>query len=252
MITKIVLNGLKITLLSIFCLVLNFNLMAQSAIEVKGTVTDTDGVSLPGVSVVHEGTTYGTVTDLNGNYQLTVPSDAVLRFSFIGMITQQVPVAGKSIINFTMEADAISLDEFVVVGYGSQRKSDLTGSVSSISSSRLRENPIARIEDGLQGKIAGVRIQSTDGAPGQGAKVRIRGGSSISFSNDPLYVIDGFIGANISTVNPADIETIDILKDASATAVYGSRGANGVVIITTTRPVAGDMKVSFTRSRNYS
>ncbi len=214
------------------CLAFNFHLLAQNAIDVSGVVSGSDGTPLPGVSVVQKSTTNGTITDIDGRYSLSLSSNATLVFSFVGMETLEVEVEGKSTINVTMEVSSIAMDEVVVVGYGTQRKSDLTGSVGSVSADQLREIPITRLDEGLQGKIAGVSIQNTDGSPGGGTKVRIRGSSSINFSNDPIYVIDGFIGADISTINPKDIESIVVLKDASATAIYGSRGANGVVIIT--------------------
>lgn len=218
---------------------------AQQTKSVSGTVTDDTGQPLPGVTVVVKGTTQGTVTNVDGEYSLpNIPENATLQFSFVGMRAQEIPVAGKTNINVVLTQDAIDIEEVVAIGYGVTKKTDLTGSVASISAERLREAPITRLEEGLQGKISGVRIQNSDGTPGAGLKVRIRGSSSISFSNDPLYVVDGFIGADIATVNPKDISSIDILKDASATAIYGSRGSNGVVIITTNSPKVGDMRIS--------
>lgn len=221
----------------------------QQGKSVSGKVTDSSGSPLPGVSVVVKGTTNGTITDGNGTYLLSnIPETATLQFSFVGMKGQEVSVGSKTLINVKMEEDAIGLEEVVAVGYGTQRKKDLTGAVSTISAESLNETPILRLDEGLQGKISGVRVQNTDGTPGGGSKVRIRGSNSINFSNDPLYVVDGFIGADIATINAKDIQSIDILKDASSTAIYGSRGANGVVIITTNKPKVGDMKVSFDAS----
>ncbi len=217
---------------------------AQQA--VSGTVKDATGEPLPGVTVVIKGTTVGIITDFDGNYTLKTQSAAdVLSFSMIGMKTQEFAVGDQTAINVTMREDQVGLDEVVVVGYGSLKKKDVTGSVASIGADDLLVAPIASIDQGMQGKMAGVAISNTTGAPGQGMKIRIRGGSSITGTNDPLYVIDGFIGGDITSINPSDIERIDILKDASATAVYGSRGANGVVLVTTKTAKSGEFKVSF-------
>jgi len=219
------------------------NMQQQS---VSGIVTDVSGQPLPGVTVLVKGTTNGTITDFNGKYTLTnVPPAASLMFSFVGMKSQEAAIAGKTIVNVQMQEDAIGIEEVVAVGYGVVKKRDVTGSVGSVSAEQLLQAPISSLDAGLQGKIAGVTVQQTTGAPGQNMKIRVRGGSSINYSNEPLYVIDGFIGADISTINPSDIASIDILKDASATAVYGSRGANGVVLITTNSAKAGRLTVSF-------
>lgn len=233
-------SRIVLILLSVF---LSSTLFAQQ-ISVKGTVKLDDGSTLPGVTVVVKGTATGTVTNLDGQYSLNVPSDATLVFSFVGYTTKEVAVNGQSTIDVTLETDVIGLEEVVAIGYGTAKKRDITGSVGSVSAEKLNASPIVSLDAGLQGKIAGVTIQQQSGAPGQAMKIRIRGGSSINYSNSPLYVIDGFIGADISTINPNDIATIDILKDASATAIYGSRGANGVVLITTNSPKKGEFKIS--------
>lgn len=234
-------KNLIVLLMTLFCV----GIMQAQTISLSGKVTDgANGEALPGVSVAVVGTTNGTITDIDGIYKLNVENDATIAISFIGYATQQIAVAGRSKIDIVLQPDLISLDEVVAVGYGVVKKKDVTGSVGSVSSEKLLAAPITSLDAGLQGKIAGVSVQQTTGAPGQSMKIRIRGGSSINYSNNPLYVIDGFIGADITTINPNDIATIDILKDASATAVYGSRGANGVVLITTNAPKAGKFKVS--------
>jgi len=218
---------------------------AQDAKQVSGKVIDDSGQGLPGVSVIEKGTSNGTITDDDGKYTIKLGTgNPTLLFSSIGLIQQEVVYTGQETIDITMEKDVIGINEVVVTGYGSIKKRDLTGSVSSISSDRLKEAPISSLDQGLQGKLSGVRVQISDGAPGSGTKIRIRGASSINYSNEPLYVVDGFIGADISTVNPKDIATVDILKDASATSIYGSKGANGVIIITTMQAKKGKMKVS--------
>lgn len=219
---------------------------------ISGLVVDTSGVGIPGANVVVQGTSTGAVTDFDGNFSIAASSGDVLEISFIGYITQSLSITNQTSLRIVLEEDTSKLDEVVVIGYGTSKKSDLTGSVGSISSENLLKAPITKIGAGLQGRVAGVNIQQTTGAPGQSMKIRIRGGSSINYSNNPLYVIDGFIGADIATINPNDIATINFLKDASATAIYGSRGANGVVLITTTAPKEGDLSVSFETNIGFS
>ncbi len=213
---------------------------------VKGKVIGANGESLPGVTVVVNGTTNGTITDVDGVYNLAnIPTDATLTFSFVGMKTQNINVGGKSVIDVVLEEDAIGLEEVVAIGYGVTKKSDLTGSVSVVSAESLERKPVIRVEDALSGQASGVQVQKPNGAPGSGMKIRIRGANSINGSNSPLYVIDGFVGADIVSLNPSEIESINILKDASSTAIYGSRGANGVVLITTKSAKIGDAKIEF-------
>lgn len=203
-------------------------------IAVSGTVTD-GNMPLPGVNVFVNGTNNGTTTDFDGNYNLTgVPSDAILRFSFMGYEAQEIPVDGRTEINVTMEDDAEALNEVVVVGYGTQRKEAVTGSVSSIDGEELREVPSANISEALQGRLPGVQLSQTSSQPGATQQIRIRGVRSLNASNDPLIVLNGVpFAGSLNDINPNDIKSLDILKDASATAIYGSRGANGVVLITT-------------------
>jgi len=214
-------------------------------IKLSGTVSDSKG-PLPGVSVRIKGSDIGTQTDVNGKYNLTVPDNATLVFSFVGYNTQEVAVAGKTVLNVMMAESQKALSEVVVVGYGTQKRVDLTGSVGSVSAKGLQERPQTNLEQELAGKIAGVNVSTNSGAPGGATKVRIRGYSSINTNTDPLYVVDGVVwteGGN--SINPNDIESVDVLKDASSTAIYGTRGANGVILVTTKRGKKGEGTVSY-------
>lgn len=218
-------------------------LVAAQNITVSGKVTDVEeGTGIPGVNIVVKGTTMGTTTDLDGNYSLTVERDATLVFSFIGYTTQEIAVNNQSTINVSMVLDIQALEEVVTIGYGTTRKEDATGSVTAISSEDFNRGAIFSPQELVAGKIAGVQITNSGGAPGAGSTIRIRGGSSLSASNDPLIVIDGVPIDNdgisgmrnpLSTIHPNDIETFTILKDASATAIFGARASNGVIIIET-------------------
>ena len=206
-------------------------------VTITGTVTDENGEPLPGVSISIKGTTRGTVTDLDGNYAIEVKDpSAMLVFSYVGHISQTITVSDQKIIDVTMEADIFGLEEVVVIGYGTIRKSDLTGSVSTVKGDVLENVPASRVDQILQGKAAGVQVTQIDGTPGSGSSIRIRGGNSVQGDNEPLYVIDGFIvgtAYNLNNLNVNDIESIEVLKDATAISIYGTRGANGVIIITT-------------------
>lgn len=243
-------------LLSLLCLSVSY---AQSN-SVKGVVT-ADGEGLPGASVVIKGTQTGTLTDENGKYQIPAGKNDVLVVSFIGYLNQEVKVNGQSTIDIDLKEGDAMLDEVVVVGYGTMKREDLTGSVASIKGEELDKVKPVSFEGGIAAKAAGVQVISTEGGPGAGFKVRVRGGSSINASNDPLYVIDGFaiegspqgtgLGlGNSSTsplanIDPSNIESIEVLKDASATAIYGSRGANGVILITTKKGKRGRANLNF-------
>lgn len=214
--------------------------------KISGTVIDKYGDGLPGVSIIVKGTTNGSTTDFDGNFTLdNVPNNATIVFSFIGMATQEIPVSGRQVFNITMEEDAIGLNEVVAIGYGVQRKSDVTGAVSTIKADELIKRPLTRFEQALQGTTPGVQVVSNSGQPGKGLEVKIRGANSITGGNNPLYVIDGHIGGEIASLNPNDIASVEILKDASATAIYGSRATNGVVLVTTKTGETGKMKVNF-------
>lgn len=218
----------------------------QQQKSVIGKVTDTTGAPIPGVSVVVKGTTTGTISDFDGNYSLpNISSSGTLVFSFVGMKLQEISISGKGTINVVLAEETIGVDEVVVVGYGTQKRKDLTGSVSSLNSKELKNIPVVRMDQALIGKVAGVQVMPVSGEPGASPQIRIRGVGSISASPDPLYVVDGFPISSIETLSPEDIESIDILKDASATAIYGSRGSNGVIIINTKRGKSGKAVITF-------
>lgn len=217
-------------------------------VKITGKVTDAGNEGIPGASIVVVGTTTGTITDMNGNYSLDVDPQSTLSFSFVGFKTQAVNVTNQTVINIQLEEETIGVDEVVVIGYGQVKKGDATGSVTAISSKDFNKGAITSPQDLLVGKSAGVVITNSGGAPGSGASIRIRGGSSLNASNDPLLIIDGVPIDNnnvsgssnlLSFVNPNDIETFTVLKDASATAIYGSRASNGVILITTKKGKAG-------------
>ena len=203
-------------------------------IVINGKVTDSNGTPLLGVSVTEKNTTNGVITDFYGSYSIELSSDKpILVFSYISQQTQEILVGEKITINIQMKEDIDRLDEVVVVGYGSQKKSDITGSLFSLPIEKVQKLPIVRADQALQGRAAGVVVQSTDASPKSSTTIRIRGANSINGGNDPLVIIDGLQGADLSVVNPSDIKSMEVLKDASATSVYGSRGSNGVILITT-------------------
>ncbi len=228
-------------------LLLFINLISFSqARTVTGKVTDSSNAPLANVSVQVKGTGTGTTTDLNGNFSLSVPSTAsVLVFSYTGMERQEITVGDQSTISVQLKAAGGTLNEVVVIGYGTARKSDLTGSVATVRSENLLDKPVQNVSQALQGKVPGVDVSVNTSAPGEAAKVHIRGISSINSSLDPLYVVDGVIGVDANILNPNDIASLEVLKDASATAIYGARGANGVIIITTKRGIKGQSRISY-------
>ena len=227
--------------------------VSAQELTVKGTVTDAKGEAIIGASVLVQGTTNGTITDFDGIFNLSnVPSKSNLVISYIGYKSQEIAVNGKTDFKVVLAEDTEVLDEVVVVGYGVQRKSDLTGSVASVKTSdALKATPTGNISDALQGRMAGVSVLSGSGDPSSDNTIRVRGVNSISGEGGPLVVIDGFIGGSLKTLNPADIQSIEVLKDASATAVYGSRGANGVILVTTKTPSKDHMTVSFNAFANF-
>lgn len=203
---------------------------------VTGVVVDAAGVPVIGANVIVKGTTVGTITDFDGNYSLEVPENAVLQISYIGYLTEEVTVGDKSSINVTLKEDSQALDELVVVGYGTMRKSDVTGSIATAKGDELTKQQNFSALDNLRGKVSGVNIFSNSSQPGAYSnRVIIRGMATINSSSDPLYVVDGVVMENFDLVNPNDIESMEVLKDASAAAIYGARGANGVIMVTTKR-----------------
>lgn len=249
--SKILQDALRINFLPI-CILMFFFLFtpfvySQSKKQITGSVQDVLGNPLIGVSILETGTSNGTITDMNGAYSLNVSSaNATLKFSYIGYEEQLIKIQGRNVINVKMNEETSNLDEVVVVGYGVQRKSDLTGAISSINAAEtLKKMPAAQVADLLQGRIAGLSIVNSSGAAGATPTLRVRGVNSIKADGGPLVVIDGFPGGNLSAINPADIKSIEVLKDASSTAIYGSRGANGVILITTKSPKEGKLSVDY-------
>ncbi|GAB3163299.1 SusC/RagA family TonB-linked outer membrane protein [Telluribacter humicola] len=227
-------------------------LQAQD-VAIKGKVTDDKGETIPGVSVTVKGTQRGTITNVDGSYSVNAAPGATLVFSFLGYMSQEVPVNNRSTIEVTLKTDTKALEEVVVVGYGTQRRVETTGSIASVKSDELTQLPVTNVAQGLQARVSGVQINQNTGAPGGNISVRIRGTNSINGNSEPLYVIDGIQISNgggindvspLSTINPNDIESVEVLKDASASAIYGARAANGVILITTKRGKAGVTRVS--------
>ena len=236
-------NGLKsLGLLFLLCLVPVWAL-AQT-ITVKGVVKDATGLSVIGASVLQQGTTNGTITDFDGNFTLEVPSDAVLTISFVGYKSQEIPVAGQTSLNVTLEEDTEVLDEVVVVGYGVQKKKLVTGATVQVKGEDLQKLNTVSPLGALQSQSPGVNITQSSGMPGEGYKVNVRGMGTIG-SSAPLYVIDGVAGGDINMLNPSDIESIDVLKDAASAAIYGARAANGVILVTTRQGKEGKIQVSY-------
>lgn len=229
----------------VLMLVLTAGIVQAQDTQVSGTILDETGTPLPGVTILLKGTTRGTTTDLDGKYSISAPSNGVLVFSFIGYNNLEETIGSRSKIDLTLTPDVSNLDEVVVVGYGTQKKSQLTGAISSVGNKEIQELPITDARQALQGRAAGVDVVQPGSKPGSAPQVRIRGRRSFNASNEPLFVIDGIPTAGgLEDINPQDITSMEVLKDASATAIYGSRGANGVVLITTKRGGPGKTVVS--------
>jgi TonB-linked SusC/RagA family outer membrane protein len=225
--------------------------LAQSTIT--GKVTGAQGNEpLPGVNIVIKGTTTGTSTNVEGTYSINAPKDAVLQFSFIGYEPQEIQVNGRAKIDISLSDDSKALSEVVVIGYGTSKRANLTGAAASLSAKDIEERPVSRLENALAGQLPGVDVQTTTGEPGAPLQIRVRGTGSLNASNDPLYVVDGVPVESLNGINPADVQTIDVLKDASSAAIYGSRGSNGVVIITTKRGVKGKPRIQFNMTQGVS
>lgn len=237
---------------SVIFSMLSFHAMAQ--LKIIGKVSDSkDNSPLPGVSILVKGTTLATSADANGNYGIEVKGENdILIFSYTGYTTQEVKVGSRKTINIQLTESSSGLNEVVVIGYGTVKKSDLTGAVATVKGEQLMDKPVANISQALQGKVTGVEVSVNSTAPGAAAKVRIRGIGSINSNIDPLYVIDGVVGVDPNSVNPLDVASVEVLKDASSTAIYGSRGANGVIMITTKRGKKGDATISYENNMNIS
>ncbi|MGB2759236.1 SusC/RagA family TonB-linked outer membrane protein [Maribacter stanieri] len=234
--------NLKTKLVLMMVLLLNISLFAQDGYTLTGTVLDETNMPVPGANVVIQNTTTGTSTDFDGNFSITVSNGDVLEFSSIGYAKKEVAITGQQTLNVVLAEDASQLEEVVVVGYGSQKKSDITGSVSSVKSEELNAYPVLDAAQALQGRAAGVVVQSNNGGePGAPISIKIRGNTSINASSSPLVVVDGFVGASMPQAN--DIESMEVLKDASATAIYGSRGSNGVILVTTKKGRSGKLSI---------
>jgi len=233
--------------MGLFALIIFLAISAHAQEVISGKVIDQNGEVLIGVTVTAQGTTDGTSTDIDGNFSLEAASDAVLEISYIGYEKQMIPVNGQTMLNITLGVDAQVLDEVVVIGYGTVKKSDITGSVSSVKAEEISAFPLLNAGQALQGRAAGVAVQTQNGGePGANIRIRVRGSSSLNASSDPLVVVDGFVGASFPQQN--DIESIEVLKDASATAIYGSRGSGGVILITTKKGKSGKPTVELNSS----
>ena len=219
-------------------------------LNVTGIIKGADGMPLPGANIIEKGTKNGVQTDIDGQFTIDlIDRNATIVISFIGFTTQEIHVNGQETLDITLENADTALEDVLIVGYGSVKKSDLTGAVSQVSSKEVNAFPSGSVMQSLQGRAAGVQVSQNTGAPGAGFSVRIRGSNSIQGNNDPLYVIDGFpFSGSPTNLNNSDIESIEVLKDASATAIYGSRGANGVVLITTKKGRDGATKVEIESS----
>ena len=221
----------RLSMLALSCM---FCLMSFAQSTVTGNVKDNAGEPIVGASVLIKGTSTGTVTDINGNFtiQKANPSD-VLVISSIGFTSKNVKVGNQTKLNVSLSEDMANLEEVVVIGYGTMKRRDLTGSVASVTGDKIAANPVANVAQALQGQLPGVTVTSQDGRPGASMSIRVRGGGSITQSNDPLFIVDGVQVSTIDDIPADNIESIDVLKDAASTAIYGARGANGVILVTT-------------------
>ena len=214
--------------------------------QLSGIVTGADGVPIPGASVLVQGTNNGTTTDFDGNFTVSVETNQSIEISYVGYVNQLIQFTGQDNINVVLQEDLNELDEIVVTGYGTRKRSQLTGAVAKIGGGEVAAVQTARVDDALAGKLSGVLIQNQDGSPGAAPKIQIRAASSISGASNPLVVVDGYpISGGIQSVNPNDIQSIEVLKDAASAAIYGSRGANGVILITTKKGTSGKAKFSY-------
>ncbi len=245
--------GFVIMLLLGFLMTIEMN--AQSGTIISGVVKDDTGFPLPGVNIIEKGTKNTASSDMDGNYKLKLTTDkAVIMVSYIGFETQSVSVSGKSVVNVSLKSSAETLGEVKIVsyGYGTIKKDNLVGSVSSLSGKELSKIPVTNVAEALSGRLAGVSVKTVDGAPGSDIVIRVRGGGSVTQDNSPLYVVDGFIVSNINDIPPTDILSVDVLKDAATTAIYGAQASNGVVVITTKKPKAGKTTINYNHYSQYN
>ncbi len=244
----------KTYLVLIGLLVFSIPIMAQNEFTVSGTVISaSDDVPIPGVNIVVTNTTRGVQTDFDGNYSISVKSGESLTFSYIGFASQTITITNQTTVNISLEEDTSELDEVIVIGYGTRKKSSLTGAVAKVDGSDIAAIQATRVDDALGGKLPGVLIQQQDGSPGAAPKIQVRAASSISGDSNPLIVVDGYpISGDLSTVNPNDIESLEVLKDAASAAIYGSRGANGVILVTTKKGRTGKASFSYNNFTSFS
>ncbi|SFB82602.1 TonB-linked outer membrane protein, SusC/RagA family [Algibacter lectus] len=248
--------NLKTKLFLMLIMIFNISLYAQDGYQLSGAVSDEGNLPVPGVNVIVANTTKGTATDFDGGFKINVKSGDVLLFSYVGYVSQSITITNQKTLNVVLTEDSAQLDEVVVVGYGTTKKSHLTGAVAKIGGEDVAAVQTSRVDEALAGKLPGVNIQNQSGEPGSDLKVQIRAGSSLSSNSDPLIVVDGFpISGNLATVNPNDIESLEVLKDAASAAIYGSLGANGVILITTKKGKSGKLNFSYnaytSTSRKY-
>jgi TonB-dependent SusC/RagA subfamily outer membrane receptor len=233
---------MKVKLLVLFMMI-SFVLPAQT--QLKGKIIDESGQALPGVNIIVKGSNLGTVSDAEGSFVIgNLSSSSILVFSFIGFSTQEITVGEQTTINVTLATDVRALEEVVVIGYGTQKKGLITGAISSVKTEDIVQTPVLRVEQALQGRIAGIVVTNQSGQPGDAPTVRIRGAGT-NGNAEPLYVVDGFPVGGIDFLNPGDIETMSVLKDAASSAIYGARGANGVVLITTKKGTKKALSASY-------
>ncbi|MDE6394761.1 MAG: TonB-dependent receptor plug domain-containing protein, partial [Duncaniella sp.] len=244
-------SALSRTLLLVFCAIWSLNLSAQSR-KITGTVTDESGDPMAGVTVLIKGTNQGTATDIDGQYSINAKTGAVLEFSYIGYLTQTVTLGERSVINIRLKEDSKVLDEVVVVAYGAQKKSSITGAITQISSETIEKRPITSVTAALEGNTPGLTTTANYGAPGESSTIQIRGIGTVNGSNTPLYVVDGvpYPGA-IADINPEDVQSISVLKDAASAALYGNRAANGVILITTKKAKSERCQVTFKTTQGF-
>src|SRR5690606_7588624 len=234
-------------------LLLLFSMIVQAQLSVQGTVMDEYGAPLPGASVVLKGSDRGTTTDFDGKFTMDAPTDGILVFGYLGYTPVEEGIQGRTQINVALTPDVSQLEEIVVVGYGTQKKSVVTGAITGVKAAELQDLPITRIEQSLQGRTSGITIVANSGQPGSSSTIRVRGVTTLN-NNEPLWVVDGVIvdAGGIGYLNQSDIESIEVLKDAASAAIYGSRAATGVILVTTKRGTSGKLSVNYNGYTGFS